>query len=127
MKIIYIDDNATNRQLLRDMLALEGIAMTEAGDAPTGLGMIESEDFDLVFMDLRMPNMNGVTAIRQLRSSATRRRHVPIVVVTANPSEGVRSMCRTAGASGFLDKPIDMARLFEIVGSVRDGRRLNVA
>ena len=117
MKIIYIDDDATNRALLRDMLAIENIAIAEAGDARTGLKMIDEGDYDLVFMDLRMPDMNGLTAIRQLRAGAARQKSVPIIVVTADPSEGVRSMCRSAGATAFLDKPISMDALLEMVRS----------
>ena len=119
MQIIYIDDDATNRALLRDMLAIEDIAMAEAGDARTGLKMIDESDYDLIFMDLRMPDMNGLTAIRQLRAGGARHKSVPIIVVTADPSEGVRSMCRSAGATDFLDKPISMDKLFEMVGSHR--------
>ena len=119
MNIIYIDDDATNRGLLRDMLEIENISMAEAGDARTGLKMIEDGDYDLVFMDLRMPDMNGLTAIRQLRAGSGRQKTVPIIVVTADPSEGVRSMCRAAGATDFLDKPISMDKLFEQVGFYR--------
>ena len=119
MNIIYIDDDATNRALLRDMLAVEGYAVADAADARTGLKMIEEGNFDLIFMDLRMPDMNGLTAIRQLRSGASRGAHIPIVVVTADPSDGVKQMCRTAGADDFLEKPISMDRLFDIVSSAR--------
>jgi len=119
VNIIYIDDDATNRALLRDMLAIEGIAMTEAGDARTGLKLIENGRFDLIFMDLRMPDMNGLTAIRQLRASGGRQRAIPIVVVTADPSDGVKSMCRAAGATDFLEKPVSMDKLFELVGAIR--------
>jgi len=122
VNIIYIDDDATNRALLRDMLAAEEIPLAEAGDARTGLKMVEEGDYDLVFMDLRMPDMNGLTAIRQLRAGGPKQQTVPIVVVTADPSEGVKSMCRAAGATGFLDKPISMEKLFEIVGLFRKGR-----
>lgn len=121
VKIIYIDDDATNRELLRDMLALEGIGMVEAADARTGIEIIGKETFDLIFMDLRMPDINGVTAIRQLRAGANQCTDTPIVVVTADPSEGVRTMCRAAGANGFLDKPIDMAKLSEIVETAKKG------
>ena len=119
MNIIYIDDDATNRALLRDMLAIEDIAMDEAGDARTGLRLIDDGNYDLVFMDLRMPDMNGLTAIRQLRAGGTKQQNLPIIVVTADPSEGVRSMCRAAGATDFLDKPISMDKLFELVGFYR--------
>ena len=121
MKIIYIDDDATNRALLRDMLEIENIAVDEAGDARTGLKMIDERDYDLIFMDLRMPDMNGLTAIRQLRAGGARQKSVPIIVVTADPSDGVRSLCRSAGATDFLEKPISMEKLFGMVGSFRKG------
>ena len=119
MNIIYIDDDATNRALLRDMLAVEGIEMTEAGDARTGLKLIDKGRFDLIFMDLRMPDMNGLTAIRQLRASGSSQQATPIVVVTADPSEGVKSMCRSAGATDLLEKPVSMDKLFALIGSIR--------
>ena len=122
VKIIYIDDDATNRALLRDMLEIENIAVDEAGDARTGLKMIDERDYDLIFMDLRMPDMNGLTAIRQLRAGGARQKSVPIIVVTADPSEGVRSLCRNAGATDLLDKPISMEKLFEMVGAFRKRR-----
>ena len=122
VNILYIDDDATNRALLRDMLASEDIPLDEAGDARTGLKMVEAGDYDLIFMDLRMPDMNGLTAIRQLRAGGARQQTVPIVVVTADPSEGVKAMCRAAGATDFLDKPISMEKLFETVRSFRKGR-----
>ena len=122
MNIIYIDDDATNRALLREMLAVEGIEMTEAGDARTGLKLIDKGRFDLIFMDLRMPDMNGLTAIRQLRASGSRQQATPIVVVTADPSEGVKSMCRSAGATDFLEKPVMMDKLFALIGSIRKQR-----
>ena len=122
VNIIYIDDDATNRELLRDMLAVDGIEMTEAADARTGLKLIEKGSFDLIFMDLRMPDMNGLTAIRQLRASDGDQRAIPIVVVTADPSDGVKSMCRAAGATDFLEKPISMDKLFAIVASIRKQR-----
>ena len=122
MNVIYIDDDATNRALLRDMLALEGIGMQEAADGLTGLKMIGEGDFDLIFMDLRMPNLNGLTAIRQLRS-APQKKHVPIIVVTADPSEGVRELCRNAGADDFLDTPVSLDRLLSLVSYFADKRK----
>ena len=119
MNVIYIDDDATNRALLRDMMAIEGISMTEAADARTGLKMIGEGDFDLILMDLRMPDMNGLTAIRQLRAGGNLKGHVPIVVVTADISEGVKELCRGAGADDFLEKPVYMDKLFGIVASAR--------
>lgn len=119
MNVIYIDDDATNRALLKEMLAIEGIELTEAADGVTGLQMIADGDFDLIFMDLRMPNLNGLTAIRQLRAARENKRRIPIVVVTADPSDGIRDLCRSAGADDFLDKPVSMDRLFDLIATFK--------
>jgi len=115
VNIIYFDDDATNRALLRDMLALEGHDVTEAADAVTGLALVADRDFDLILMDIRMPGISGVTAIRQIRSSSTTAAKLPIIVVTADLTPGIAELCRGAGADGFLEKPIMMDELFRTV------------
>jgi CheY-like chemotaxis protein len=118
MKIIYIDDDAPSRMLVRDMLAMRGLSLVEAADARTGLRLIAEGDFDLVMMDLRMPDINGLTAIRQLRTSGGRGASIPIIVVTADLSPGVKELCRGAGAAAFLEKPIFLDKLFQAIAAV---------
>ncbi len=118
MNIIYIEDDLANQQVLRDMLATAGAGLTVASDAATGVAMVEAERFDLVVMDLRLPGINGLTAIRQLRARVPNGRHVPILVVSAELSAGVRDLCREAGADGFLEKPIRMGQLFDTMGEL---------
>ena len=117
MNIIYIEDDATNRAVLREMLATAGLPLTEAEDARTGLRLIDTGAYDLVVMDLRMPEISGLTAIRQLRAREDGSRRIPILVVSAELSPGVRDMCRSAGADAFVEKPITMERLFGAIGS----------
>ena len=118
MKVIYIDDDAVNRQVLRGMLGTAGVPMTEAADAKAGLRMLEEGGYALVLMDLRMPEINGLTAIRQLRARQDANRKIPILVVTADLTPGVRELCREAGADGFLEKPVAMQKLFDTIGTV---------
>ena len=118
MNIIYIDDDATNRTMLCDMIASAGLPITDAADAKTGLQAIRDSAFDLVLMDLRMPEMSGLTAIRQLRSEAGSSAQHHIVVVTADITPGIRELCQSAGADDFLEKPVSMAKLFEMIGAV---------
>ena len=122
MNVIYIDDDATNRAVLCDMMATAGLPITDAADARTGLQAIREGAFDLVLMDLRMPGMSGLTAIRQLRSDAASSHRHHIVVVTADISPGVRDLCQAAGADDFLAKPISMPKLLDLVASVRAKR-----
>lgn len=116
--MIYIDDDATNRLVVREMLATAGLTMTEAADGSAGISSIRGGNFDLVLMDLRMPGLNGLTAIRQLCSDTPARRRHRIGVVTGELTDGVRDMCRAAGADDFLQKPVDMGRLMDIVASL---------
>ena len=107
MDIIYVDDDAANRAVMREMLATAGVEMAEAADAASGLAAIDSGDFDVVLMDLRMPHMNGLTAIRQLRARAGAKGRVPVLVVTADLTAGVKELCKGAGADAFLVLEID--------------------
>ena len=117
MKMIYVDDDAINRTVLKQMLATAGVTIDEAADARTGLRMIAENDYDLIVMDLRMPDINGLTAIRQLRARKPAGGHVPVVVISAELSPGTQDLCRSAGADGFIEKPVNMDRLFDVIGT----------
>lgn len=125
MNILDIDDDALSRALVRDMLATRGLSMVEAQDARTGLRLIADGHFDLVLMDLRMPDINGLTAIRQLRAAGGRGARVPIVVVTADLSQGVKELCQAAGAVAFLEKPIFLDKLFQAIATASRGFSLS--
>jgi CheY-like chemotaxis protein len=118
MELIYVDDDAANRAVMREMLATAGLVMAEAADAVSGLEAIDSGDFDVVLMDLRMPQMNGLTAIRQLRARTGAKGRTPVLVVTADLTAGVKELCKGAGADAFLAKPVDMEQLFTVIGSL---------
>ena len=66
MLMLFVDDDALNRRVVRDMLSLAGIVLEEAPDGETGLRMVASTDYNIVLMDLRMPGMDGLTAIRHV-------------------------------------------------------------
>lgn len=117
MNLIYIDDDAANRAVVREMVATVGLTISEAADARSGLDQIGKRRFDLVLMDLRMPEMSGLTAIRQLRAER-RGGGEHVVVVTADLTPGARDLCKAAGADDFLEKPISLQKLMDIVGSV---------
>ena len=121
MNIIYIEDDLANQVVLSDMLATAGVSLALALDACAGLAMVAADRYDLIMMDLRLPGINGLTAIRQLRARVANGARVPILVVSAELSSGVRDLCRDAGADGFLEKPIRMERLFEAIGEALAG------
>jgi DNA-binding response OmpR family regulator len=117
MHAIYIDDDATNRSVVKHMLCRSGIRVDEAADVPTGLLMVSEGEYRVGLIDLRIPGMNGVTGIRQLRARRDGKERVPIIVVSGDMSAGVRELCSQAGASDFLEKPVKLQHLLAKVGA----------
>lgn len=127
MRVLFVEDDAMNRRVVRDMLSVAEVVMAEAEDGVTGLRMIDEGDYDLVLMDLRMPGMDGLTAIRHVRSRGDAKAELPIVVVTADTSLNMRADCLTAGANDVLMKPVAMKDLFDAMGRVIASRGSELA
>ncbi len=116
MRVLFVEDDSMNRRVVRDMLAVAGVEMAEAQSAEIGLHKVGEEEFDLVLMDIRMPGMDGLTAIRKLRERPDRKAKLPVVVVTADTSLHLRDECLSAGADDLIRKPVAMDALFECMG-----------
>lgn len=107
MYILYVDDEANNRMLVRRILLMEDIEVAEAANAPDGIALALTRRPDMILMDISMPGIDGLTATRQIREIpeiAT----VPIVAVTANAMTGDREMILQAGCDGYISKPINI-------------------
>jgi CheY-like chemotaxis protein len=113
---LIVDDTAMNRAVVKGMLQASGVETAEAEGAEPGLAMIEAHDYDLILMDLRMPGMDGLEAIRCIRARTDAKARLPIIVVTADDARGIREQALAAGADDLLHKPVQMAGLFDAVG-----------
>ncbi len=122
MKILFVDDDAMNRRVVKDMLDVVGAVMDEAESGEAGLSKIDSEDYAVILMDLRMPGMDGITAIREIRARSDHKARLPILVVTADMSQDLQERCTGAGADGVLRKPVAMAGLIDAIGRVMVSR-----
>jgi len=116
MNVLFVEDDALNRRVVRDMLQVVGAEMEEAPEAETGLRMLAERKYDIVLMDLRMPGMDGLTAIKLLREGTGRNREVPVIVVTADAAPDLRERCFAAGADEIIVKPVAMAALLDAIG-----------
>ena len=116
MKILFVDDDAMNRRVVKDMLDVVGASMDEADSAEAGLARIDGEDYHVILMDLRMPGMDGLTATQLIRQRLDAKARLPIVVVTADTSSDLQKRCASAGADGVLMKPVAMASLIDTIG-----------
>ena len=118
MNVLFIEDDRMNRRVVRDMLDVAGVTMTEAESAEDGLKLIEEHTFDMILVDLRMPGMDGITAIAHIRARHDAKAKLPIIVVTADVAADLRDRCLAAGADEILFKPIAMDSLFDTMGKV---------
>ncbi|AHF03983.1 Fis family transcriptional regulator [Marichromatium purpuratum 984] len=115
--ILTVDDSASIRQMVSFTLKEAGYSVTEAVDGQDGLDKARASRFDLVFTDQNMPRMDGVTLIKQLRALPNYR-SVPILMLTTESGDAMKSQGRAAGATGWLVKPFDPKKLLEVVRKV---------
>ena len=118
MKVLFVEDDAMNRRVVRDMLQVAGLEMAEAENAELGLSMIEDNAYELILMDLRMPGMDGLEAIQKIRARPDAKGKLPIIVVTADTAPKLKVECTAIGADAFLQKPVAMNALFEAIGRI---------
>jgi len=104
-RILYIEDNVVKR-----ILEAEGYSVEEAVDGPSGLKMAAEKQFDLILLDINLPEIDGYDLARRLRSMPNLQ-SVPILAVTANVMQGDRERTLAAGCNGYIQKPIDVDRL----------------
>lgn len=116
MTVLFIEDDRMNRRVVRDMLGVAGANMVEAESAELGLALIDLHDFDIALVDLRMPGMDGMTAIRHIRARDDAKARIPIIVVTADTAIDLRERCLAAGADDVIFKPVAMDELFDAMG-----------
>ena len=116
MNVLFIEDDRMNRRVVSDMLDVAGATMTEAEDGPTGLRLLDERRFDMILVDLRMPGMDGITAIGHIRARPDDKARTPVIVVTADTAPDLRDRCLRAGADEVLFKPVAMDALFDAMG-----------
>lgn len=105
-----------NRRVVRDMLDVADVEMVEAESAEIGLALIDTHDFAIALIDLRMPGMDGLTAIGHIRARTDAKARLPIIVVTADTAVDLRQRCIAAGANDVIFKPVAMDELFDAMG-----------
>ncbi|MFV0439071.1 MAG: response regulator [Desulfopila sp.] len=109
--LLVVEDNHTNQQVARAILEGAGLRVTIAANGEEAVGLMASERFDGVLMDVQMPVMNGYEATRAIRA-LPEHRDLPIIAMTAHAMKGDRERCLEAGMNGYVSKPIKQDRLF---------------
>src|SRR5579883_987179 len=119
LDVLLVEDGVINQKLAIRLLEKKGHRVTLACNGKEALDLIEQHNFDVVLMDLQMPEMGGLeaTTIIREREKGTDR-HVPIIAMTAHALRGDEDRCLQAGMDGYVSKPIQPARLWQVIASV---------
>jgi two-component system cell cycle response regulator DivK len=114
--ILIVEDNDKNLKLVRDVLQVKGFSTIEAGTAEDGIKLAAERKPDLILMDIHLPGINGIEALKVLRADAATSK-IPVIAVTASVMQQDRKLITDAGFDGYVGKPINLK---EFLDAVRD-------
>ncbi len=115
LRVLVVEDNEINARLLCIVLDNVGCSVTHALSGKDAVSLVDRNEFDLVFMDIHMPQMSGLETAAAIRGKLGDRRRIPIVALTANAQESERSRALEAGLDAFLPKPINESDLWSTI------------
>ncbi|MFH1627735.1 MAG: response regulator [Pseudomonadota bacterium] len=115
-KILVVEDSPLNMELVTDILEVHGYEVLQAGDAQTGIDMAVRNHPDLILMDVQLPGMDGLAAIKVLKGH-TGTSTIPVVALSAHAMVGDREKAEAAGCNGYIVKPIDTRQFPKEVAS----------
>lgn len=116
-RVLAVDDSKTMRDMVNFTLRNAGYDVVEAEDGLKALGVVKSTPVDLVITDINMPNMDGVTLVRELRAQP-QFRTTPILILTTEGGDDKKAAGREAGATGWIVKPFAPDKLVAVVNKV---------
>jgi two-component system, sensor histidine kinase RpfC len=117
-QILVAEDNTVNQRVIVGILERAGHRVRLVGDGEQALDVLENERFDVVVMDLNMPELGGLDAARAYRFMDPEAIHVPIIMLSADVTAEARKECKEAGVDAFLPKPVEARRLLDTIASL---------
>lgn len=114
LTILYAEDNPINQKIIQRMLAKMGYQIDIANNGAEAVKALSEREYDLILMDVSMPEMDGLTATRTIRMEQGENGPI-IIAVTANAMKGDRERCLEAGMNDYLAKPVKIAQLREML------------
>lgn len=113
-KVLVVEDNPMNMILIKEILAVNGFEVIEAYNGHDAIKRVSEEMPDLILMDLNLPEMDGITATKILKSNAPSK-DIPIVAITASAMKGDEEKILAEGFDGYIAKPIEMKKFIKDV------------
>ncbi|MGO9546162.1 MAG: response regulator [Rhodomicrobium sp.] len=116
-RILTVDDSKTMREMVSFTLRGAGYEVVEAEDGLKALELLLTKDVDAIITDINMPNMDGVTLVKRLRSQP-KFKATPILILTTEGSDEKKQLGRSAGATGWIVKPFAPEKLLQVLNKV---------
>jgi PAS domain S-box-containing protein len=125
LRVLVAEDNPYNRAVMEDLLPRRGHTVRVATDGRAALTALEQDHFDVLLLDIHMPELNGFQVVAVLRQrEQTTGRHLPVIALTARSADGERERCLRAGMDDYLAKPVRAAELFVAIDRVVSGEQI---
>jgi two-component system, cell cycle response regulator DivK len=121
--VLIIEDNEKNRKLVRDVLQVKGYKTVESEAAEEGLKLATEKCPNLILMDIQLPGMDGITALKRLRAEA-KTKSIPVIAITASAMNYNRLTMLAEGFDGYQTKPISVKDFLEEVRKVLDSDQI---
>jgi two-component system cell cycle response regulator DivK len=115
--ILVIEDNEKNRKLVRDVLTFKGYSIVEADNGEDGVRLAQERLPKLILMDIQLPGIDGIEALRRIRANEATRA-IPIVAVTASAMDRDRQQIMAAGFDGYQSKPLNVREFLAAVEAI---------
>jgi two-component system, cell cycle response regulator DivK len=119
--ILIVEDNERNLKLVRDVLQVKGYTTLEAVTGEDGVKLALEHKPDLVLMDIQLPGINGIEALRQIRADASTEK-IPVIAVTASVMQQDRKQITEAGFDAYVGKPINLKEFLDAVRKALEGQ-----
>ena len=113
--VLLVDDNEVNRMVAELLLDEVNVSLDMAEDGVEALEKVQQNNYEVVFMDCQMPNMDGYEATQRIRALETDKSSIPVIAMTANAMKGDREKCFQAGMSDYIAKPVDAQELYKLL------------
>ncbi len=116
MKVLVVEDNPLNQLLIVEVLKAFKLVVSASGNGKQALEKLATDSFEMILMDINMPEMDGIEATKAIREQEkSTGKHIPIVALTADDTEEDRKRCSDAGMDDFLTKPINPTQLKGVI------------
>jgi two-component system, cell cycle response regulator DivK len=119
-KILIIEDNPLNMQLVSDLLEFASYTICQAGSAEVGIKTAKAESPDLILMDIALPKMDGLTATRILKQDPDTK-DIPVIALTAHAMKGDAEKAMSVGCKGYIVKPIQTRQFLKTIADFISG------